>query len=296
MKMATTTYSSEYRATQSSNSQRLATWIVVGLAYLLLVLTAISMIFPFYWMVATSLKTEARVFAFPPEWIPNPPILDSYQYIFYELPFTTYVLNSVKISLLWTFGVVLSSSLAAYAFARVRFRGRETLFIITLAALMIPAQVTMIPLYVVMTRIGWVDTHWPLIAPAYFGSAFGIFLMRQYFMTIPQELNDAAKIDGCSHFGVYWRIMLPLAKAVIATLALLSFMGSWNDLLGPVLYLYTEELFTLPLALTRFRVQYYTQWANMMAGATISLTPILIVFLFTQQYFVRGVVLSGLKG
>jgi multiple sugar transport system permease protein len=294
--MATTSYSAATRVNQSSVPQRLATHIVMALAYLLLVLTAISMIFPFYWMVSTSLKTEARVFAFPPEWFPNPPILDSYRYIFYELPFLRYVLNSLKVSLLWTLGVVFSSSLAAYAFARVRFRGRETLFMITLAALMIPSQVTIIPLYILMARIGWIDTHLPLTVPAYLGSAFGIFLMRQYFLTIPQELNDAAKIDGCSHFGVYWRIMMPLAKAVIATLALLSFMGSWNDLLGPVLYLYTEKLFTLPLALTRFRVQYYTQWANMMAGATISLTPILLIFLFTQQYFVRGVVLSGLKG
>lgn len=294
--MSTTSYSATYRSPRTSTTKRVTTWLVRGLAYLLLVLTAISMIFPFYWMIATSLKSEARVFAFPPEWIPSPPILDSYQYIFMELPFTTYVFNSVKVSFLSTLGTVLSSSLAAYAFARVRFRGREVLFLLTLAALMIPAQVTMIPLYVVMTRIGWVDSHLPLIAPAYFGSAFGIFLMRQYFMTIPQELNDAAKIDGCSHFGVYWRIMLPLAKAVIATLALLSFMGSWNDLLGPVIYLYDGELFTLPLALTRFRGQYYTQWANMMAGATVSLVPILVVFLFTQQYFVRGVVLSGLKG
>src|SRR5690606_17124146 len=258
--------------------------------------TAISMLFPFYWMVATSLKTEARVFAFPPEWIPNPPILASYQYLFTELPFALYVFNSLKVSLLSTLGVILSSSLAAFAFARLRFRGRDALFIITLAALMIPAQVTMIPLYVVMTRIGWVDTHLPLIAPAYLGSAFGIFLMRQYFMTIPQELNDAAKIDGCSHFGNYWRIMMPLSKAVLATLALLAFMGSWNDLLGPIIYLYRDELFTLPLALTRFRGQYYTQWAYMMSGATVSLVPILLVFLFTQQYFVRGVVLSGLKG
>lgn len=269
---------------------------VKALAYLLLALTAFSMIFPFYWMVATSLKTEARVFTFPPEWIPNPPILDNYLYIFTELPFAAYVYNSLKVSLLWTLGVVLSSSLAAYAFARVRFRGREALFIITLAALMIPGQITMIPLYVIMTRIGWVDTHLPLFVPAYFGSAFGIFLMRQYFMTIPQELNDAAKIDGCSHFGIYWRIMMPLSKPVLATLALISFMGSWNDLLGPIIYLYAEELFTLPLALTRFRGMYYTEWANMMAGATVSLVPILLIFLFTQQYFVRGVVLSGLKG
>jgi multiple sugar transport system permease protein len=270
--------------------------LIKGLAYFLLALTAISMIFPFYWMVATSLKTEARVFAFPPEWLPYPPIFDSYHYLFTRLPFERYVFNSVKVSTLWTTGVILSSSLAAYAFARVKFRGRDVLFIVTLAALMIPGQVTMIPLYIVMTRIGWVDTHLPLYVPAFFGSAFGIFLMRQYFMTIPQELNDAARIDGCSHFGIYWRIMMPLSKAVVATLALLSFMTSWNDLLGPVIYLHSEELFTLPLALTRFRGQYYTQWANMMAGATISVVPILLVFLFTQQYFVRGVVLSGLKG
>jgi len=293
--MSTTTYSTKYSQRQSS-TKRLLSWAVMGLVYLLLAFTAISMIFPFYWMIATSFKTEARVFAFPPEWIPNPPIVESYRYIFTELPFPSYVFNSVKVSLLSTLGAVLSSSMAAYAFARVRFRGREPLFIATLAALMIPAQVTMIPLYVVMTRIGWVDSHLPLIVPAYFGSAFGIFLMRQFFMTIPQELNDAAKIDGCSHFGIYWRIMLPLSKAVIATLALLSFMASWNDLLGPVIYLYTEKLFTLPLALTRFRGQYYTQWSYMMAGATVSLLPILVVFLFTQQYFVRGVVLSGLKG
>ena len=264
--------------------------------YLPLAIFVVLLLFPFYWMVATSFKTEARVFAFPPEWVPNPPILDNYRYIFAELPFTRYVLNSLKVSLLWTLGVVLSSSLAAYAFARVRFRGRDTLFMITLAALMIPGQITMIPLYVVMARIGWVDPQLPLIVPAYFGSAFGIFLLRQYFLTIPQELNDAAKIDGCSHFGIYWRIMMPLSKAVLATLALLAFMGSWNDLLGPIIYLYREQLFTLPLALTRFRSQYFTQWANMMAGATVSLVPILVIFLFTQQYFVRGVVLSGLKG
>jgi ABC-type glycerol-3-phosphate transport system permease component len=265
-------------------------------AYFLITLTAITMIFPFYWMVATSLKSEARVFRFPPEWIPNPMLWSNYTYIFTELPFSQYVFNSMKISLLWTLGIVLSSSLAAYAFARVKFWGRDILFLITLAALMIPGQITMIPLYMLMSRIGWIDTQYPLIVPAFFGSAFGIFLMRQFFLTIPTELNDAAKIDGCSHFGIYSRILMPLAKPVIATLSLLSFMGSWNDLLGPVIYLYDEELFTLPLALTRFSGMYYTAWAYMMAGATVSLLPILLVFLFTQQYFVRGVVLSGLKG
>lgn len=282
--------------TKAGRNFNLLEVVLKTIAYVLLAATAISMLFPFYWMVATSFKTEARVFAFPPEWLPIPLVFDSYLHIFGRLPFELYVYNSVKVSTLWTLGVILSSSLAAYAFARVRFAGRDVLFIVTLAALMIPGQVTMIPLYIIMTRIGWVDTHLPLYVPAFFGSAFGIFLMRQYFMTIPQELNDAARIDGCSHFGIYWRIMMPLSKAVVATLALLSFMTSWNDLLGPVIYLHSENLFTLPLALTRFRGHYYTQWANMMAGATVSVVPILLVFLFTQQYFVRGVVLSGLKG
>ena len=281
---------------RQSRTKGISVWVGKAIAYFLITLTALTMIFPFYWMMATSLKSEDRVFQFPPEWIPNPVLWSNYTYIFTELPFNQYVLNSLKISLLWTLGVVLSSSLAAYAFARVKFWGRNVLFMVTLAALMIPGQITMIPLYVIMSRIGWVDTQYPLIVPAFFGSAFGIFLMRQFFLTIPTELNDAAKIDGCSHFGIYWRILMPLAKPVIATLSLLSFMGSWNDLLGPVIYLYDDTLFTLPLALTRFNGMYNTAWAYMMAGATVSLLPILLIFLFTQQYFVRGVVLSGLKG
>ncbi|MCX6045454.1 MAG: carbohydrate ABC transporter permease [Chloroflexi bacterium] len=281
---------------RQSRTKSISVLVGKAIAYFLIALTALTMIFPFYWMVATSLKSEDRVFQFPPEWIPNPALISNYTYIFTELPFNQYVFNSLKISLLWTLGVVLSSSLAAYAFARVKFWGRNVLFMITLAALMIPGQITMIPLYVIMSRIGWVDTQYPLIVPAFFGSAFGIFLMRQFFLTIPTELNDAAKIDGCSHFGIYWRILMPLAKPVIATLSLLSFMGSWNDLLGPVIYLYDDQLFTLPLALTRFNGMYNTAWAYMMAGATVSLLPILLIFIFTQQYFVRGVVLSGLKG
>jgi len=265
-------------------------------AYLLITLTAVSMIFPFYWMVTSSLKTEMEIFRVPPKWLPIPPAWSNYSYVFTTVNFKLYTFNSLKVALLWTLGVVLSSSWAAYGFARVRFWGRDTLFIITLAAMMIPGQVTMIPMFLIFNRIHWVNTHYPLWVPAFFGSAFGIFLMRQYFLTIPQELLDSARIDGCSHFGIYRRIMMPLAKPALASLALLAFMGSWNSLLGPVIYLYDESLFTLPLGLTRFQGMYVTYWGYTMAGATISLIPILLVFLFTQQYFVRGVVLSGLKG
>lgn len=279
-------------------SKRKEVWLAGArvVAYLAISLTAISMIFPFYWMVSSSLKTEVEIFQVPPKWLPIPPVWGNYPYVFTKVKFGLFTYNSLKLAALSTTGVVIASAWAAYGFARVRFWGREVLFIIMLAAMMIPGQVTMIPVFLIMNEIGWVNTHHALWAPAWLGSAFGIFLMRQYFLTIPQELLDSAKIDGCSHFGIFWRIMMPLAKPALASLALLSFMGSWNNLLGPVIYLYDERLFTLPLGLTRLRGMYVTYWAQTMTGATISVIPILLVFLFTQQYFVRGVVLSGLKG
>ncbi len=270
--------------------------IFKAVAYIAITATAISMIFPFYWMVSSSLKTEIDVFLVPPKLLPIPPQWSNYAYVFDVVNFDLYTLNSLKVAGLWTVGVVLSSSWAAYGFARVRFWGQNVLFIITLAAMMIPGQVTMIPLFIFMNHLGWVNTHYPLWVPAFFGGAFGIFLMRQYFLTIPEELLDSARIDGCSHFGIFWRIVMPLAKPALASLSLLSFMGSWNSLLGPVIYLYDENLFTLPIGLTRFQGMYVTYWSYTMAGGTLTVLPILLLFLFTQHYFVRGVVLSGLKG
>jgi len=280
----------------TTRSREIGIVAVKVLAYLVITVTAISMIFPFYWMVSSSLKTEVEIFRVPPKWLPIPAHWENYPYVFSKVKFGLFTWNSLKLAFLWSVGVVLSSAWAAYGFARVRFWARETLFIVMLAAMMIPGQVTMIPVFLIMNKIGWVNTQYPLWAPAWLGSAFGIFLLRQYFLTIPQELLDAARIDGCSHFGIFWRIMMPLAKPGLASLALLAFMGSWNNLLGAVIYLYNERLFTLPLGLTRLRGMYVTYWSQTMTGATISVIPILIVFLLTQQYFVRGVVLSGLKG
>jgi len=271
-------------------------FVVRALAYTLLLALAVSTLFPFYWMVANSFKEEQKIFRVPPQWFPQPLITSNYTYIFTTMPFGRFLFNSARIALLSTVGHLLASSLAAYAFARVPFPGRGVWFTIVLATMMIPYQVTIIPSYLIMDRLSWIDTSYPLWVPSFLGGAFGIFLVRQYMLTLPQELMDAARIDGCTHFGIYWRVVLPLSKPVLATLALISFMGSWNDLLGPLMYLNSEEKITLTLALTRFQGHQYSYYGKMMAGATISVLPVAVIFLFTQQYFVQGVTLTGLKG
>jgi multiple sugar transport system permease protein len=269
--------------------------LLKGTSYWVLSVLAITTIFPFLWMIATSFKQEQYVFDIPPRLIPDPWVWENYVHIFTTMPFARFVFNSLKVSSLATFANTLSCCLAAYAFARVRFWGKEALFVVVLATMMLPFHVRMIPVYLVMHRIGWIDTHYALWVPSFFGGAFGIFLVRQYFLSLPQELMDAALIDGCGHLGILFRIVLPLSKPVLATLALLSFMGNWNALLGPVLYLNSEENFTLTVALTRFRGSHYSMWTKMMAGSTVSLLPILVLFLLTQKYFVQGIALTGLK-
>ncbi len=284
---------------QSAARSRRIHWSEVTLklvAYLLLLFLVISTVFPFYWMVSASFEQEQALYRIPPEWFPKPFLLENYVYIFTTMPFAKFVSNSFMVAILSTIGALLSCSLAAYAFARIRFHGRNLVFMIMLATMMIPYQVTMIPTFLIMHRLHWIDTHLPLWVPSFFGGAYGIFLIRQYMLTLPQELMDAAKIDGCSHFGIYWRIVMPLSRPVLATLGLLSFMGSWNNLLGPLLYLNSESKFTLALALTRFQGMNYTYVTKTMAGATVSVLPVAILFIFTQQYFVQGITLTGLKG
>lgn len=265
-------------------------------SHLLLLIGCVVMALPFAWMFLSSLKTDPEIFVFPPRWLPETLHWSNYRAVMESMPFGWFIYNSFKISLLAMIGQLLSCSLAAYAFARIRFPGRETVFLAWLACLMIPSQVTLIPQYVLFRSFGWLDTHNPLIVPSYFGGAFGTFLLRQFFLTIPSELEDAARIDGSSRFGIYWRIFLPLAKPALATLGVFVFMSNWNNLLGPVVYLSSYEKMPLTVGLAFFRGQYTTQWALLMAGAVISIIPILIIYAAAQQYFVRGVVLSGLKG
>lgn len=267
-----------------------------GIWHLVLALGALTMVGPFLWMLSSSLKAEADVFIFPPQWIPAPPRWSNYADLMNTMPFALFTLNSFKIAILVTFGQLLSCSLAAYAFARFKFPGRDILFFILLSALMIPGEVTLIPVYLIMRDLGWLNTHLPLIVPYFFGGAFGTFLLRQFFLTIPGELEDAARIDGAGRFVIYRRIFLPLAKPALATLGLFIFLGQWNSLLGPVIYLNDQSQMTLTVGLAYMQGEYSTQWNLLMAGTVVSVLPILVLYAFAQKYFVQGVVLSGLKG
>lgn len=260
-----------------------------------LVGAAITLV-PFLWMLSTSLKTRDQLYVMPPAWIPDPITFDSYRVLFDPLPFDTFFFNSTFIAVLSTVGSVLACSLAAYAFARLRFPGREIIFALLLATMMIPSQVLLLPLFIVYKNINWLDTLYPLWVPSFFGSAFGTFMLRQFFLSLPSELTDAAKIDGCSHFGIYWRIILPLAGPGLATLGIFTFMGSWNSFLVPLIVISDTNLRTVPLGLAALQGSNEVRLNAVMAASTLSVLPILIVFFFAQKYFVEGVVLSGIKG
>lgn len=263
--------------------------------HLLLIIIGIIMIIPFLWMISSSLKTQYDVMKIPPVWIPDPLIWWNYVEIFVERPLTLFILNSFKVTILAVLGQLFFSSLAGYAFAKIRFKGRDIIFFAYLGTLMIPIQVRIIPLFLLITRIGWIDTHWPLILPAFF-TPFGVFLMKQFFMTIPNELGESAEMDGCNQFVIFSRIMLPLVKPALAVLGVFGFMGSWNDLLSPLIFLNNVNKFTLTLGLAYFKGLYISRWNLIMAGSVVSIIPILVLYLFSQKYFEKGIVMSGIKG
>ena len=267
------------------------------LTHVLLSIGAPIMVVPFVWMVSTSFKQLSQVFVYPPEWIPNPWIWTNYPAAFTVVPFLRWFFNSFRIASLVTIGQLITCSLAGYTFARMRFPGRDTIFLLYLGTMMIPAHVTIIPIFVMMNHLHLVDTPWPLIIPG-FASAWGTFLFRQFYLTLPNELEDAAKIDGCSYFRIFTQILGPLSKPILATLAVFTFMGSWNDLLGPLIFLQSKDQKTLTVGLLQFRAEYQGigQWPIMMAGIVISVLPILVAFVIGQKYFVRGIALSGIKG
>lgn len=267
-----------------------------GIVYALVVLAAASMVIPFVWMVRTSLMSEGQAALYPPQWFPAPWAWGNYVRVSDRVPLGLFVFNSLKIATLSTIGGLLSCSLAGYAFARLKFPGREGLFIALLATLMIPGSVTFIPLFVIYSRIGWIDTHLPFIVPAFLGNAFGIFLLRQFFLTLPQELFDAAVVDGASPARQFAQLAVPLSKPALATLALFSYVGSWGNLFGPLVYLRTAEKMTLPVSVVFFSGHYWPETTLLMAASTILAAPMVVLFLLTQRYFVQGIALTGLKG
>ena len=268
----------------------------LALAVVVLTIGAVTMVLPLVWMVSTSLKNLAEANAFPPAWIPSTPRWSNYQEIFDRVPFALFIFNSFKVTVLGVVGQLLTTSMAGFVFARLRFWGREPLFLLLLATLMIPPQVTLVPQYLIFKELGWVNSHLALLMPFWFGGAFGTFLMRQFFLTIPQDLVDAARIDGCTPLRMFWEIFLPLSVPALATLAIFTFLGRWNDLLGPVIYLNASDLMTVTIGISYFIGQYYADTPLLMAASFVSIVPTVLLFVVAQRYFIRGVVLSGLKG
>lgn len=275
----------------------MARTVLTMLRYLFLTAVGAIMVGPFLWMVSTSLMDQGDIFRVPPQWIPGQIDLKNYRAIMEVLPLGRMLLNSFTIAISATIGQLCSCTLAAYAFARMRFRGKTGLYFLLLATMMIPGQVTMIPIFVIMKSLGWIDTLYALIVPAFFGGAFGTFLLRQFFSTIPAELEDAARIDGCGRFKILWSIVLPLSKPALTTLALFTFMSYWNDLLGPVIYLSSVEKATLTIGLANLQSGIMTtRYDLLMAGSVLSVLPIVILLIAGQRWFVKGIATTGLKG
>ena len=268
-----------------------------GIWYVILSFFALALALPLIWLVSTSLKTGGQTFLMPPKWIPDPFVWSNYADAFRAVAFHEYFWNTVRIVFFATAGTLLTASLAAFAFARLRFPLREPLFLLVLSTIMLPSIVTLIPTFIVFRTLDWIDTFLPLIVPLWFGGgAFNIFLFRQFFMTIPLELDEAARIDGASNFHIYRAVILPLSKPVLATISVFAFIHHWNDFFEPLIYLQSPENWTMAIGLRGFRTLYSTEWNLMMAASTAMILPLLVLFFFAQRYFVSGIQMSGLAG
>ena len=278
------------------SSRRRQEQLQKGIAYVICSLVSVIYIFPFYWMLATSLKSDSEIFQWPPAWIPAVLRWENYPAALTYIPYWLYMKNTVIICILSVIGTLVSCTLIAYGFSRLSWPGRDVVFIAYLSTLMLPFQVTMIPLYIVFRNLGWIGTYLPLVIPTFFGSPYYVFLLRQFYRTIPNELSDAARIDGRGELSIFWRIMIPLTKPAMFTVALFTFLGQYNNFLGPLIYLTHEDQWTISLGLQMFKNMYGLQWQKMMAASTLTMLPPLVLFFFTQRTFMEGIALTGIKG
>jgi ABC-type glycerol-3-phosphate transport system permease component len=269
---------------------------MLGLA--LLTSGAALVLIPLAWMLSTSLKPPGQVLVFPPIWIPRPFMWSNYAtaLAIFPIPFHIFVRNSLFMSVSITIGTVLSNAFIAFPFARLRFRGSHALFLLVLSTMMLPGQVTMIPLFMLFSRLGWVNSYKPLIVPSFFGSAYFIFLLRQFYTTIPRELDDASRIDGCGILGTFFRILLPMSKPALGITAIFAFTWSWNEFLGPLIYLSRMETFPLAIALSYLRATYRVLWPELMVVSFIAMLPPLLLFFVAQRSYIQGIVVTGVKG
>lgn len=267
--------------------------IVNVVLFIVLSLGALIILFPIAWMLSTALKTAPEVAAYPPKLLPETPLFENFAIAWSKAPFTRYTLNTLIIVFFTIVGGVFSNSFIAYGFAKINFVGKQFLFTIVLATMMIPGFVTLVPTYVIFSKIHWVNTYLPLIVPVFFGNAFHIFMMRQFYRTIPNELSEAARVDGAGHFYIWGKLMMPLVKPVMATVALINFKSAWSDFQGPLLYLSDRTKYTLQLGLQVFKGQGYTEWNYLMAVSFLSMIPILVLFFCFQNYFIEGMNVGG---
>lgn len=267
-----------------------------ALIHLVLLGGLAGVLMPIAWALSTSLKDYGDLFIYPPVWIPNPPVWRNYVDAMTYVPFGRYFLNSTIITGSDIVGKLISCSLVAFAFSRLRWWGRDTLFIVMIATLMLPPQVTLIPQFVIWKVLGWIDTPIPLIVPNFFGGPYMTFLLRQFFMSIPSDLDDAARIDGCSSFAIYWRIILPLAKPALMAVTVFVFNATWNEFLSPLIYLHSKDNLTVALGLRSFQSEHGPEWHLVMAASLVTMLPVLLVFFVGQRYFIQGIVFTGVKG
>lgn len=273
------------------------------LRHLLLIVLAFSFLLPFYWMASSALKNDSQVYTVPPVWIPIPTYWNNFPDAWLQYDFNRYMVNTVvRYALPGTLATTVASAVVAYGFSRLRWPGRDALFFVCLMTMMVPFQVTMVPLFIIFKRLGWLNSYLPLVIPSFCGSAYFIFMLRQFFMTIPQELSDAARIDGAGEFGILFRIILPLARPALIVVALFQFMWAWNDYLGPLIYINRAALYPLALAINQLRQTLVgvgispLAYPYLMAVSTVTTIPILIGFFFTQRTFIEGISLTGMKG
>jgi ABC-type glycerol-3-phosphate transport system permease component len=278
-------------------TSRRLTGLLSGSLIHVCLLAGLALVFiPVVWAVSTSLKNPGDIFLFPPTWVPDPIRWQNYVEAMTKANFGRYFLNTAFITLVDIVGKTMSCALVAFAFARLRWWGRDVLFIVMISTLMLPQQVTLIPQFVLYKELGWVDTFLPLIVPNFFGGPFFTFLLRQFFLSIPTELDDAARIDGCSSWGVFWRIILPLSTPALMMVAIFVFNFTWNDFFGPLIYLHSRNNYTISLGLQAFQTQAGPEWHLIMAASLVAMLPVLLLFFLGQRYFIQGVVFSGVKG
>jgi multiple sugar transport system permease protein len=277
-------------------------WVQEILKYIFLIVLTITYVLPFFWMVSSALKNDDQVYVVPPIWIPNPAFWENFKNAWNSQPFNLYLFNTVfRYAIPVTIGMVLSSSIVAYGFSRLRWKWRDTLFYLCLATMMVPFQVQMVPLFIIFKNLGWINSFRPLVVPAFFGSPFYIFMLRQFFMTLPIELSEAARIDGASEFGILFRIVLPLSRPALTVVALFAFIDAWNDYLGPMIYVHDNLKLVLALGVENMRrsMMFNSTISNaypyLMAVSTIIVLPILIMFFFGQKTFIEGISMTGIK-